>query len=161
MDWPEDVNTHSIDDAWMIGDRLLAAPLTAGENGRSIYLPAGEWYDFWNGEWLEGGRGHTLQARVDTIPLFVHGGGLLPLARPTLHTADPRSLELEVRVYGDGRADCELVEDDGVSEAYRQGLFNRVALHWESHKRQGTLTRSGDYTGPGYRVTDWKIMEAK
>ena len=35
-----------IDDQYLVGDRLLVAPVIAGEQERSLYLPAGEWYDF-------------------------------------------------------------------------------------------------------------------
>lgn len=160
MDWPQDPNTHAIDDAWMMGDRLLAAPLTAGEDGRSVYLPAGDWYDFENGNHREGGRWHTVEAPTDTIPLFVRGGGVLPLAHPTLHTADPRSLELVVRVYGDGAQPCTLPEDDGLTLAVERGEFNLLTLQWDPAGQNLVQRREGTYRGPGYRVKDTVKLEA-
>jgi alpha-D-xyloside xylohydrolase len=156
MDWPEDKAVRNVDDEWMIGDRLLAAPVTAGQSAREVTLPEGRWYDFWSGAEVAGGRRFTLEVPLDRIPLFVRGGAVLPLARATLHTADPASLELEARVYGDGAEGCELFEDDGTSLAHEGGAYNRLSLSWQAGV--GTLARIGSYSGLLYRVSEWKEM---
>jgi alpha-glucosidase (family GH31 glycosyl hydrolase) len=52
-------------------------------------LPEGEWFDYWTGERHAGRQRVTIQVPLERIPLFVKAGTLLPLAEPTLHTADP------------------------------------------------------------------------
>src|SRR6202012_687474 len=47
LDWPHDKNVRQIDDEFMFGDSVLVAPMFAGDTNRSVYLPAGDWYDFW------------------------------------------------------------------------------------------------------------------
>jgi alpha-D-xyloside xylohydrolase len=158
LDWPDDANTYGIDDAWMIGDRLLAAPVTSGEQARSVYLPAGQWYDFWTGDAFAGGQHITVDVPLDHIPLFVSGGAVLPLARETMHTADPASLELEARVYGDGAWSCLLFEDDGMTLANEQGEFNRLELSWDAERKHGSVQRSGAYIGLTYQTIEWKVM---
>jgi alpha-D-xyloside xylohydrolase len=159
MDWPEDENTYPIDDEWMVGDRLLAAPVTAGETGRSVYLPAGAWFDFWSGAAVEGGRSHTIEVPLEHIPLYVRGGCVLPLARVTLSTAEPGSLELETQVYGDGQQSCVLFEDDGQTLAYETGETNRLELGWDGVNKWGTVQRRGSYRGLNYQISRWKVME--
>ena len=75
-------------------------------------MPAGEWFDFWTGDRYEGGRRHDVTAAPETIPLFVRGGSVIPLAEPTLSvTSEPR---IHVRAYGAGAPDSvTLYADDG------------------------------------------------
>ena len=82
LDWPEDPKVRSIDDEFMFGDSVLVTPLFAGQKSRQVYLPAGDWFDFWTREKLNGGTTIEATNGVEQIPLFVKGGTLLPLARP-------------------------------------------------------------------------------
>jgi alpha-D-xyloside xylohydrolase len=146
MDYPDDVRLWPVDDQFLLGDALLAAPVVAGESSRAVVLPAGDWYDFWTGERLTGGRRLEVRPPLAQVPLFVKAGALLPLATPTLHTDDPRSGELTVRAYGGTAGTLTLYEDDGRHPA---GL-TEVALSWQS------LRRTGPERAPGYRVTEWE-----
>jgi hypothetical protein len=83
----------------------------------------------------------------------VRGGAVLPLAQPTLHTADPASYRLTVRVYGDGELPITLYEDDGVSLDYQQEQYNRLEIAWEAG--EGKLTRRGEGSYPQYVVEEW------
>ncbi len=79
-DNPQDPALRAVEDAFLLGEALLVAPVLApGARERSLHLPAGEWYDFWSGERLAGGRQVTLQAPLERIPLLVRAGSLLPL----------------------------------------------------------------------------------
>lgn len=156
MDYPDDPNTFAIDDQFLLGDRLLAAPVSAGETQRSIYLPQGDWFDFWSGKSYIGGQAFDLDVPLDIIPLFVKSGALLPLAHPTPHTADPASLTLDVRVFGDGILPFTLYEDDGLTLAHEQGAYNRVTLTWDPGAQTGSLQRSGAFSGPQYTIAAWK-----
>jgi alpha-D-xyloside xylohydrolase len=116
-------------------------------------LPVGQWYDYWTGEKYDGGQTITMDVPLDRIPLFVKAGALLPLATPTLHTADPKSRELEVRVYGTAGEPFTLYEDDDTTYAYERGRFNRASLQWRDGK--GAVTRSGNSDYPRYTVSQW------
>lgn len=102
LDWPDDRAVTNVDDAWMIGDRMLVAPLFAGEPGRKLTLPAGDWHDLWTGEPHAGGSLLQLDASVRNIPVFVKTNSVLPLAAITNSTAAPERRALAVQVYGDG-----------------------------------------------------------
>jgi alpha-D-xyloside xylohydrolase len=129
MDFPADKLTWKIDHQFMIGPDLLAAPLMAGEKTREVYLPAGYWRDFLTGERLEGGRAHAVDAtRLETVPLFVREGAILPLAgRAEKKDALPKVIP---HVYATDRARGELYDDDGTSHAHRRGACAWTRLEW-------------------------------
>lgn len=151
MDYPTDANVATVDDEYLMGDSLLVAPIivpttprnrpsnappTVGnESRRSVYLPEGEWYDFWTGEKLAGKRRIDVTVPLDRIPLYVKAGAILPLAKPTLHTDDPESFKLTARVYGDGRLGATVCDDDG---SFTPRLVSHV-LTWDAGSGQAVL----------------------
>ena len=76
-----EVKGHLADDQYMAGDSMLIAPLFAGETSREVFLPAGDWYDFETGERLEGGQVVRVSPGLETIPVFVRDGGIIPRCR--------------------------------------------------------------------------------
>ena len=158
LDYPTDPNVWQINDQWMVGDRLLAAPVTAGEQGREVYLPEGPWYDFWNGHRIEGGQKLSITVPLDTIPLFVRGDSVLPLAQPTLHIEDPASYNLVVRIFGAGNQPFTLYEDDGLTFGYRDGQFNTLTITWDNQRQSGNRERTGDFAYPGYKIERWERL---
>ena len=148
MDFPGDPKTWVIDNQFLIGESLLVAPALAGEPERNVYLPEGDWFDYWTAKRHTGKQQIRLQVPLEQIPIFVKSGSLLPLAEPTLHTDDPASWHLTVRVYGDKPAPAKLYEDDG---SWAPAL-TEVQLAWDPDRQTGSLTRSG----PGkYEVVKW------
>lgn len=154
MDHPEDSQTWTIDDQYLLGESLLVAPLTAAQKERKIYLPQGDWFDFWTGQRIRGKQSITVAPSIEHIPVFVKDGALLPLAEVTPHTADPRSFDLTVRVYGDGSEGAVLHEDDGGLNA----PITRVLLRWNHERQSGTVTRQGKGSGQTYQVRKWQVI---
>ena len=137
MDWPHDVEIAKTDDAWMIGDRMLVAPLFAGEPGRSLLLPPGEWYDFWSGERVAGGTRLQIAASHAQIPVFVKAGSVLPLAAIANTVHDAASRDLEVRVYGDG----------SLPFAWDVPEYGSLRLTWDAGNNTGSVVRKdADYS---------------
>lgn len=155
MDWPDDPNTHDLDDEFMFGPSMLVAPLFAGQTSRAVYLPAGDWYDFWTHEKVAGGRKLDVSKPLDQIPVFVKGNTLLPLAAPVERFTPETRYEITVHAFGEHPAPFILYEDDGTTLDFERGAQNRVTL--SSNGETGTVTRSGGYDGPPrYHVTAWK-----
>ncbi|UWZ86814.1 TIM-barrel domain-containing protein [Occallatibacter riparius] len=102
LDFPDDESLHAVDDQYMVGDRMLVAPLFAGEESRKVVLPRGNWHDFWTGESVEGGRSFTVPASYENIPVYVKAGSVVPLGGTALTTDDPATRDLTVAVFGDG-----------------------------------------------------------
>lgn len=155
LDWPNDPKVRQTDNEFMFGDSVLVAPMFAGEGPRPVYLPAGDWYDFWTHEKISGGRELTVTNGVTQIPLFVKNGTLLPLAEPVEHIQPDTDFDITVNLVGNKPADFTLYEDDGVTGNYAQGEQNRVLLHvdGDNHSAQ----RTGNYRGPErYKISGWQ-----
>jgi alpha-D-xyloside xylohydrolase len=112
-DYPSDPTTHHIDDEYMLGPDLLVAPMFKPRGSRDIYLPAGGWYDFWSDRCFEGARWITYEAGLETLPLFVCAGAVLPMG-PELQHANERPwdpLSFDVYLGREGVATVDLTDD--------------------------------------------------
>ena len=146
MDYPDDPSLANVDDAYLVGDRLLVAPLFAGEPERAITLPKGDWHDLWTGAPVSGSRKFTVPGDTRNIPVFVKSGSVLPWASVAQHTGAEEARQLEVRVYGDGSLSWSAPESAG-------GL----RLHWDPSAKRGTVEQKGG-RGPLFQVKQWKQM---
>lgn len=78
--FPGDATAAAQDQQYLFGSQLLVAPVTTqGATSRSVYLPAGEWYDLWNGGRFTGPGTKTYNAGTDTIPVYAKPGAIIPL----------------------------------------------------------------------------------
>ena len=113
VDYPDDPAVHNLPGQYMIGDRMMAAPLTSAGDTAEIYFPEGEWIDFNTGERFSGNAFHEIYMPLDHLPLFVMDNSVIPLAELTQSTADENSMNLSVRVYGEKPEPFVLYDDDG------------------------------------------------
>lgn len=102
LDNPRQLRLATVDDQYMIGDRMMVAPMFAGEASRKVILPDGAWHNFWTGEALQGGSEFVLPATTERIPVYVKSGSVMPWANVGPHTGAAESRQLTARVYGDG-----------------------------------------------------------
>ena len=112
-DYPSDRTTHHIDDEYMLGPDLLVAPMFEPRGSREIYLPAGGWYDFWTDRRFDGEAWITYEAELETLPLFVRAGAVVPMG-PELQYANERAWDpLSFEIYpGElGRTEHEIADD--------------------------------------------------
>lgn len=159
LDWPRDPKVREIDDQFMFGPSLLVAPMFTGETNRPVYLPQGDWYDFWTHQKYRGGQTITATNGWQQIPLFVRGETLLPLAEPVESIATNTCFAITVEIFGGHPADFTLYEDDGVSAAFMSGDQNQLKLHWT--QAGGSVERTGNYTGPArYKIVNWQPVTA-
>ena len=143
LDFPNDPNVADMRDEYMFGPAFLVAPVVEqGATSRKVYLPAGtDWYNYWTNERVKGGQTIDVAAHIDTIPLFVRAGSILPLGSPIENTHQRQAIE-RVRVYPGRDAGFTLFSDDGMTYAYERGAGSVTRLHWDDAKHQ--LTHEGD-----------------
>ena len=137
MDFPGDQRVADIGDEYMLGPAFLVAPVTEqGATSREVYLPAGtDWYNFWTGERVKGGMKIMVDAPIDTIPLFVRAGSIVPLGSAVESTHEAQKIA-KVRVYPGGDGDFTLFSDDGETYAYENGGGTVTRLHWDDTSRK-------------------------
>ena len=126
LEFPEDGRTYGLDDQFMWGRDLLIAPvLREAERGREVYLPKGEWFDFWTGQRHEGGGSIVVPVTIESTPIFVRGGAFIFRQPVIQHTGEMPGQPLDIHVYPAARSEGSLYEDEGDGHAYRQGAFMR------------------------------------
>lgn len=141
LNYQEDPNTYNIDDEFMIGNDLLVAPVLKPDvTQRLVYLPKGAWYDYWTSKKYSGGTMIRVEAPLETVPMFVRAGAIIPLA-PAMNFVGEKPWDpITFAIYADdGHASTALYEDDGLSPAYRQDAFRWTVVN---------VFRSGE----GYRI---------
>jgi alpha-D-xyloside xylohydrolase len=123
----------------MLGPAFLVAPVTEqGVERREVYLPAGsDWYNYWTNEKFSGGQRISVAAPIDTLPLFVRAGSIIPMGTDIPSTATTQQLA-SIRVYPGRDADFTLYDDDGVSYAYERGAGKSTRLHWDDKAKKLT-----------------------
>ena len=142
MDFPADPNVSDIRDEYMLGPAFLVAPVTdQGITSRKVYLPAGtDWYNYWTNERVKGGQTIDVSAPIDTIPVFVRAGSIIPTGSYIESTSQTQQIA-KVRVYPGSDADFTLFQDDGTTYAYEKGDAKITRLHWSDASHQ--LTHEG------------------
>jgi len=155
LDFPDDANVADLRDEYMFGPAFLVAPVTdQGATSRKVYLPAGaDWYNYWTGERLKGGQTVEAAAPIDTIPVFVRAGSIVPLGSAVESTHEKQAIA-KVRVYPGADAEFTLFSDDGTTYAYEKGAGSVTHLHWDDAKRRFTHDGASAWSG-----TDSAIVE--
>ena len=155
MDFPGDSQVANIGDEYMFGPALLVAPVTSqGATSRSVYLPAGtDWYNFWTNERLRGGQTIVASAPIETIPLFVRAGSILPLGEPVESTNEQQKIA-KLRVYPGADVDFSLYQDDGTTYDYEAGKRDLTQLHWADASGKLSSTGSKAWTKPDSEIVE-------
>jgi alpha-D-xyloside xylohydrolase len=170
FDFRQDPNTYNITDQYMFGPAFLVSPviqpmyyaanstpLEGVEKTRPVYLPAAgsddpaarlDWSNFWTGERHSGGQTILAAAPLETMPLFVRAGSIIPLGPAIQFTGDQLDAPLELWVYPGQDGEFTLYEDEGDNYNYEQGHFATIHLTWKDRARQLILDqRQGNYPG--------------
>jgi alpha-glucosidase len=137
LNYQDDESTYNIDDEFMVGSDLLVAPIMKPDvTRRLVYLPRGEWYDYWTNRKYSGGTMITVDAPLETVPLFVRAGAMIPTAPAQNYVGERPDDPITFNIYPDdkGLASGSLYEDDGASPAYKRGVFRRTTV---SARREG------------------------
>lgn len=132
LDYPEDFRIWECCDSYIVGEDMLVSPILTGQTEKDIYLPEGKWYNFWTGEYVEGGKYYRWSS--EEIPVFMKDGGILPLLRNEKIPEEGEVWELDVLLYGDTGKEFFLIEDDGISNDYQKGLIKEICLRREGNQ---------------------------
>ncbi|MEK3876871.1 glycoside hydrolase family 31 protein [Paenibacillus sp. FSL M7-0420] len=161
FDYREDVQVHAIGDQFMFGPAFMVAPVTEAMyygpgsrelegvlKQRRVYLPEGEWYDYWSDERLEGSVTIEAKADLETLPLYVRAGSIVPLGPDVQYTDEQPEAVTRLKVYGGKDAAFTLYEDEGDNYNYETGAYAMIELSWCEADRSLTIgKRAGDYAG--------------
>ena len=150
MDFPRDHTARENGDEFMFGPSILVCPVTKqGAASRSVYLPAGaDWIDFWTGKVFRGGTTITAPAPIQTMPLYVRAGGVLPIGPLIQYTAEKPADPIELRLYPNGSGFFNLYEDEGINNDYEKGQYATIPISWNAARHTLIIgKRAGSFPG--------------
>ncbi len=163
FEFPADTKAADVSDEFMLGPSLLVCPVTkpmrdpqtgAPGNTRTVYLPAGSgWYDLKNGHRYEGGQYIQVSVQIDSIPVYVKEGSILPVTQPGENSGDMEGQDILLMVYAGKDASYTLYEDAGDGYGYEKGEYCLTniryddaagTVHWDTEGdtrfRKGSLS---------------------
>ena len=149
MDFREDAVAREVGDQFMFGPAILVNPVTdPGAKTRRLYLPQGIWFNFWNARSTSGGEFITAEAPLQTLPLYVRAGTILPMGPIIQYTSEKSADPIELRIYPGADADFTLYEDDGETYSYEKGAYSTIPMHWSDGTKTLTIgERQGSFAG--------------
>ncbi|MFI5014300.1 MAG: TIM-barrel domain-containing protein [Hyphomicrobiales bacterium] len=141
LHYPDDREAVACGDAYLWGRDILVAPVTEkGAASRDLYLPKGDWYDFWTGELVSGGRRITRPVDLETLPLYVRGGAIIPTGPVKQSASEASDQPLVLTIHPGRDGNTILYEDDGVSLGHGRGDWQKFALDWNDGARRLRLS---------------------
>ncbi|MGP4040078.1 glycoside hydrolase family 31 protein [Gracilibacillus sp. D59] len=162
FDFRNDPNTYDVKDQYMFGPSFLVNPVTDPmyyESGsvelegvpkkRSVYLPAGtDWYNFWTNQRLLGGQTIEADADLETMPLYVRAGSIVPIGPTIQYTSEETNLPIEIHVYKGNNGSFLWYDDEGDSYNYEKGAYATIPIRWEDQNNLLVIEdRQGTYPG--------------
>ncbi|MFC7157801.1 alpha-xylosidase [Halomarina halobia] len=116
LEYTDDPTTYNLDTQYLLGEELLVAPVFRETGDVDVYLPEGEWVDYWSAERYTGGQTLHRTVPLDEIPLFVRAGSILPLheSSQTVQEGSPDEATLRVTPVstGETRATFDFYDED-------------------------------------------------
>lgn len=149
MDFRDDVGVSDIADQFMFGPALLVNPVMhPGIKTRKTYLPAGDWIDFHTGAAQTGGRSVDLPCPLETMPLLVRAGSIIPMGPLMQYATEKPADPIELRVYPGRNCQFNLYEDENDNYNYQWGDYATIPISWHDQTRTLTIgARHGAFPG--------------
>ena len=125
-DYPEAAEAYEYKDEYLFGDDMLVAPITAPmdtENElatKKIWLPAGEWIEWFTGTRLQGPAEMERKFSLGQIPVYVKAGAVIPMEPQMLHTGEKPMDPLILTIFPGESGTGRVYSDQGNSVGYEK-----------------------------------------
>ena len=140
LHYPDDARAAGIGDQFLWGRDMLIAPVyQKGATSRDVYLPKGDWYDWWTGAKAAGGQTVARSVDLATMPIYVRAGAIIPVDPVRQYTSQPVSEPTTLRVYRGANGAYTLYEDDGISQEYLRGRATWTRMTWDDRTKRLTI----------------------
>ena len=162
FDFRNDHKAHNIKDQYMFGPSFLVNPVTepmyyhsnsvkieAASKMRQVYLPEGsDWYDFWTDQRFSGGQSIEAKADLETMPLYVRSGSIVPIGPDLQYSSEPTKEPLQLKIYPGRDGEFLLYDDEGDNYNYEKGDYSTILLEWEDTEQRLIINaRKGEFSG--------------
>lgn len=150
FDFPQDKMARELATQYMFGDSIMVCPVTKPmyydvgskriegvDKSIEVYLPTGTgWYDFWTGDYYQGGQYIKAHAPIDKIPLYVKEGSIIPTTQAMEYVDQNPNDPLSIHIYSGKDAEFELYEDEGNGYNYEKGEYAITKLSWNQENQK-------------------------
>jgi len=134
---------------FMFGPSMMVAPVESTKEITKVYLPKGQWYDFFNGKQYAGEQEILIECPLDKLPVFAKGGSIIPMQTIIQSTSEKPSDTLFIHVYyGNEASVYTYYEDDGETYSYEKGTFLDSKMSFQPSEKKIVIEplTSGSYT---------------
>ena len=153
LHYPQDAEAVKLGDEFLWGRDLLVAPVTEkGATTRKVYLPEGNWFDWWSGEKKSGKQWIERPVDLATIPIYVRAGAIIPLDPVRQYISQPVAEPTSLKVFPGADGEFTLYDDDGETLGYLGGSDTKaIWIHFKWDDSARTLTIE-----PDKRMKKWE-----
>src|SRR6218665_739935 len=148
----DDTQTHYRNDEFIFGNQILVCPiLEPNAVGRRMYIPRGEWYNYWTNELFIGGREIWIDTKFDEIPVFIKAGAIIPKYPVQQYVGELEFDELTLDVYyKNGKEKSQVYEDAQDGYDYKKGRYSFLSLRTIGKEKELIiqLHKEGKYDTP-------------
>jgi alpha-D-xyloside xylohydrolase len=149
MDFRTDTHVYNIQDQFMFGNEFLVSPVVEQHaNSRKVYLPKtpGGWVDFWTGKKYESNQTIDAAAPLETIPLFVKAGSIVPMGPFIQYAEEKTNGDIELRIYTGSGGSFSFYEDENDNFDYKKGMYSIIPFSWDENTKTLVIgSRKGTY----------------
>jgi alpha-glucosidase (family GH31 glycosyl hydrolase) len=140
LHYPGDATAVARGDQYLWGRDMLVAPVTEkGAVSRKVYLPKGTWHDFWTNQRQEGGQEITRTVDLETTPLYVRAGAIIPMDPIRQYTGEKTDAATDLKVYPGADGAFLLYDDDGATFNHRKGEWTAIQMTYNDARRTLSL----------------------
>ena len=148
----EDPHTHYRSDEFVYGEHILVCPIQEpNAKGRRMYIPRGNWYNFWTDEVVEGGKEMWVDADLNSMPIFIKEGAVIPKYPVQQYVGEKNFDEITLDVYYKiGKEKSELYDDAHDGYDYRKGRYSLRTFKLTGKKKEFILQqhKEGKFDAP-------------
>jgi len=154
----EDSQTYYRTDEFVFGNSILVCPINEpNAKGRRVYIPRGTWYNFWDNTTVQGGKEYWVDADLDSMPLFIKSGAIIPKYPVQQYVGEQEITELTLDCYFAIDSHKSVIyEDDADGYGYKKGKFIKTDLLYLGKKDEIIIQqhKSGTYksTCESYKI---------
>jgi len=152
LHYPKDPEAAKLGSEYLWGRDLLIAPVTEkAATSRRVYLPAGNWFDWWSNEKVSGKQWVDRPVDLATMPIYVRAGAIIPVDPVRQYVSEPVAGPTTLKIFPGADGEFTLYDDDGETPRYLNGTDDKtvwIHFRWNDSRRRLTIE-------PDARMKKW------
>ncbi|WP_438423566.1 glycoside hydrolase family 31 protein [Aquimarina macrocephali] len=153
-----DLQTHYRTDEFIFGNQILVCPIQEpNAKGRRMYIPNGNWYNYWTRSYVKGGREKWVDADLDIIPLFIKEGAIIPKYPVQQYVGEKKIEELKLEAYYKlgNKEVSKVYEDAQDGYDYAKGRYSLRSFSFTGKENEVIIQQHKD----GSYITEYETMQ--